>query len=1033
MNKPMLHIFFLMVIAIFHSCEEDNGSGVYSGYPLLDELEIGNEESWYYDKDSTRMIETLPLDVHKVNIEGKDVVIYRPNLSSSQHIRDLLRYTRENKQVKDSSIKTLGNNDYFISGNGSIGSRFHELKENRNDGIDFNWEQSKLLSQLQLRAMHKKDTYETGKQHTLLVEVVNDGDYVDVADISVLLPKQWRLISVASLGTLERGAKKIMPISFFIPSNAKAGRSSSRILLKAPTGTPLAISEIEFKVGPNYNIDVFNVKAPQNVQAGDTIFTTFAIKNEGNTEQKLFLRSRNTIIGNASLTIAPDSIAIVGLYQKTDGQSQSLRVVSTHLEVTNQSNGKKKVAFKSVEVFPTKIGRKDPFFRFPMRASVLYNSYTAKDDHFSTMSFEVSGNGYLDVGKHHYLDFIIRGPRQENLKRFGVSDQYSLLYKNRNVTTVQLGDHPFYTNRLGILGKFGMGFRIDQNVKDWTLSGFYTKPRLYDFNDESVYGFQTKYKVNDSLTAGLSLVRTKRTDPLPNERRGPDMEEQGQIVTVDLAYQNKSTLVEVESAVSATNKHIDVANFFSLRKTLQNFSYSGSLTLTGKEYFGTISNSIQLNNALYYSQRKWNLGIGQNLSRVNQRLNPLFYAAEPYFENYYATLGHRFRKKHYINFRLDRRIREDRLEVKNYHYKEYGLNYGYTFNDNDFSANFYGRLGRTKNLLRDETMYNNTYSHNLNLSYKFAENIRLRGGVNHIYSNRYGNTNANTNFVRYSVGLNYRLNRDLRVNGSFNSGFSPEENYLRRDFINLNVFARIHRNHLMEVRANYFENPGITNRKEILAFAKYTYTFGAPLKKVIDEGGLVGEVVAGSDAINTKGVKIIAAGKTVVTDKNGLFEINNLPTGKNYILVDQSSLQDNVITSSKIPYEVTIESDKKSFLTVRLVKSASVQGRLHVVSQTLNSKNYRLNGFLKLHNQDFTYYTESDASGVFNFHQIVPGTYELTLLRLKENDNLFRSNRSVQLIIEEDTTVETKIDLQMKQRIIKFKNKNIKVGSYEIQ
>jgi hypothetical protein len=50
------------------------------------------------------------------------------------------------------------------------------------------------------------------------------------------------------------------------------------------------------------------------------------------------------------------------------------------------------------------------------------------------------------------------------------------------------------------------------------------------------------------------------------------------------------------------------------------------------------------------------------------------------------------------------------------------------------------------------------------------------------------------------------------------------------------------KNHLFEIRANYFENPGVTNKRELLlAFGTYTYSFGYLLKeKNIRTGGVNG-------------------------------------------------------------------------------------------------------------------------------------------------------------------------------------------------
>jgi hypothetical protein len=243
--------------------------------------------------------------------------------------------------------------------------------------------------------------------------------------------------------------------------------------------------------------------------------------------------------------------------------------------------------------------------------------------------------------------------------------------------------------------------------------------------------------------------------------------------------------------------------------------------------------------------------------------------------------------------------------------------------------------------------------------------------------------------------------------------------------------ANFPKNHQFEIRANYFEYPGVIGNREIFAYGKYTYSFGVPLKKIKEQGGVMGYVIANETDINTEGIKIIAAGKTVMTDRAGRFEIQNLPLGRNYILVEQSTLDQGVITSSKIPYEVIIEENKNIELNIVLVKSAMIKGSIQVVKTERAPMTQGLESFIKLENQDFTYYSESKKNGSFEFHQIVPGTYDITLMRLKKNDNLFYEERTSQVTLTEGAVLDATIFLKLKERKIKFKNKNFKVGNYE--
>lgn len=890
--------------------------------------------------------------------------------------------------------------------------------------------QTDSLNLFNITAMHSTASYETRKQYTLLIAVENLGKDIDKLNLEMLLPEDWSLISLSSLNILKENEHKFIFLSFYIPSNSPQGLAIGTFIIKNNNNFVLQSANISFNIAANYDLNILNIHTSQNVRAGEDIKSTFAIRNNGNITQEINLKSRSELLSDELVRIAPDSTVIVKLSQKTDAKKYSILNLNTGFEAVNTVSGKNYRAYKNVNVFPVKIKQQDTYFRYPIKASLIYSSIT-NNEHYSTTSVELRGNGYLDLDKNHHLNFIIRGPKKLNSRYFGVEDQYSLTYQYKDLTTIYLGDHSYRINRLGFTSRYGMGFRINQEVNDFTLSAFYSKPRLYNYSKNAVYGIKGVYHINDSLSAGVSLSRSKTLRNFYGDTNSVK-EKEGQIVTFDFNYKSKKTNIQAESSTSLFKKQIDVANFIRLSQRIKNFIYTGNYTMAGKNYLGTMYNSQLFSNHLSYIKNKWTVGIGHSLTKVHEKLDPLYFAAQPYSVKYYSNFSYTINKQHRLKFKVDKRIREDQLEPKNYHYKEYGLGYNYHFNSskNSFSANFSGRIGKTQNLLSDYTYYRNTYYHTLNLSYRFENSLSIRTSLNHNYSNRYGNTGNNRNDYRYSAGFNYNLNRDLRIYGNYNSGFSPEKNYLQRDFINAGLLLKINKNHEIELRANYYENPGIVNNKEFMAFGKYTYTFGAPLKKVIEQGGILGNVSSADPSIKIEGIKIIASGKILLTDKDGNFEINNLPLGKNYILIDQSTLEKGVITSEITPYEVIVEEKFKSDLNIKLVKAASIKGEFELDLENIKLKNatYNLQAYIKIHNKDFTYYTETNRKGAFKFQNIVPGTYKLTLLSFKENNKLIDFDDNIKITVNPGVVHDEKFKLKLKERKIKFKNKTFKIG-----
>ena len=982
-------------------------------------------------KEDNQKAKTLKINTDSLVKNKNTITVIKKTTSTNNTSAKPLFINKGNKQENLISGKTPKINDKQISE--SVKSleikKTSDKSKNKTEfeSAVYNTQKTKEPKPFKLRVLRKSDSYQTNNNYTFLLEILNISDEEKQFSLEALMPGGWKVISISDIKSLKENEKKIALISFYIPSNSASGNTKAELLIKSKNNYIMQSLYVDLNVANNYDLEVFNVFAPQQLQAGESIQTRVAIKNKGNVDQEITLNSKNKIEGESTIVIPKDSTIVVDLSQKTDPKANSFRTISTSLDVFSKNSGKTYSAYNTVEVIPTKIKQKDPFFRYPLQASLYYSSFTNQNDHYSSVSAELRGNGYLDLNKDHHLNFIVRGPRKENLRRFSVSDQYSLIYRYKNRTTLHLGDHSHYINKLGFGSRYGMGFRLDHNIEKWTLSAFYSKPRFYSYNSKPLYGAKAEYHVSDSINVGVTVEKsygnTYNYSGFSNENQNI----KGQIITLDYDYRNKGTYINTEVSTSISNKNADYASDLNVSQSFKNFTYNSYLILAGKNYFGNVSNSLQLTNSLNYFKKGLDVGIGHAFSKVNRRLDPLYYTAEPYYENYYATIGYRFGNKHYLRFRFDKRVREDQLDPKDFHYEEYGVNYNFTYTDKLFSGSFGGRFAKTQNKLSQNLEYRNTYSHNASVSYKLFTGFNIRGGLYHNYTNRYGSSGLNTNYVRYNLGFNYNISKHFRINANYNSGFSPEENYKKREYLKLGLFAQINKKHRFEIRANYFENPGAVNDKELLAYGKYTYSFGVALKKVLEQGGVSGNVYATDASINIKGVKVYTAGKTIVTDQNGVFELNNLPLGINYVFVDESSLPLNVVVAVKNPIKMNVEKDKKVSLEISLAKAGNLVGKLNINRSSFNKTN--LEGYIKLENENFTYYTESNTEGSFKFQNIVPGNYTLNVIRFKNNTESLKAPKNLTVEVKNGRITEFNISVKGKERKIKFNNNNFNIAT----
>ena len=881
-------------------------------------------------------------------------------------------------------------------------------------------------SKFEIKPLHKTEAYTAGVRHTLAFEIANQTTASSSLSLKLELPANWKVITQPAVIQINSQEKSFVLYSFSIPANELPGVKKAYLEL---FNEDLSVSErkvVDFNVGVNHNIEVKSLTTPQYTQAGELIEVSFEIKNKGNVNEKVELSSRNTIEGNVTYEIPANSSIVVKVNQKTNAKTFAVQSLLSELKVLNTATNVSKTAYATTKVFPTKIAKKDAFLRYPMEASLYYNNYSNKNTEFSSAYVELRGNGFLDQKQNHYLNFIVRGPNQNHLSRFGINDQYSLVYRNRSNTTVFIGDHVFNINQLGLLGRYGFGARIDQRVKNWALSAFYTKPRLAFTTKEPIFGGKAVYNASEFLKLGLSFSSSKEVPQYYNQQIANTAEGSGTIAVFEADYKDNKTQVHMELATSMNSETTDYASDVTISHQMGNLFYNGSATMAGENYFGTLNNSLRYANSLSYNLSKWSLGVGQGYSKVHERVDTTLYGVRPTFENYYASIGYRFNRKHFVNLRAARRMRKDESVRQSFDYRERGIDYRYKYTGNYLTVNFNGRIAKTQNLISENMQIRDTYGEFLNINYKVTPKLSLRSNASHNRTNRYNINNSVSDYYLFGCAFSLRVNNDLRFGASYNSGFSPEESYRKRDFLNANVLARIGKHHQIEARVNYYMNPNSETQKELFAFVKYTYRFGAPLKKTLKQGGIKGFIKSDDPGINLKGIQIVASGSSVRSSSKGEFELNNLPVGPNYLLIDESTLPLGVVALAQKPIEVDVAEKISTAINITLVKAKQLKGKLIVKNA---NQEYELDGYLKLENNSFTYYIESDKDGNFKFSKMVPGTYKLSLVRLTTESTLeaVSDELTIQTTNEELTTIE--FALKAKDRNIKFKNSNFKIGN----
>lgn len=868
-----------------------------------------------------------------------------------------------------------------------------------------------------------------GKQHTIVLQLENKTNNTLFAQTALNIAAQWDIISNGFKGDITTNQKKMVFISVYVPATTPPGLVEGKVVVLDKQNTIVAEVALQFNVPEVHQLEVQQLSSPTIVMAGETITSTFQINNKGNVAEEVVILTGASEEKKEHRVIEVDSSAVITVKRATDKRYQKVRQENVFLKVYREDAPEDvKRGYAMTTVYPVKMASEDAYFRYPVEASLYYNVFNAHDYQYNSFLVEAKGEGYLDTRKKQYLDFIVRSPNQNTINRFGMNDQYTFQYTYNKEFNVIVGDYSYRANRLGFISRYGFGFKANYTVKDWDVTAFYSSPRLSRIYTESLLGVKVLKQLSNTFNIGVSVSQSKENiwqydAEIPNRSK-----ETGQILVVESNYKNKGTLVEHESSVSFMPEHMATAHDTRIHHKKKNFTYNGNFTITGQNYFGTMRNSLRYANSFRYYKNKWSVGVGQGLSKINRKYNPDYELPEPFYETYFLSAGYKISQKQHTNIRVSNILREDRQEVKTFYYKEYGLDYTYRYMYGGLSLSFNGRLAKTQNLLSNEQVYRTTYANNISGAYQINSTFGLRANLNQNYTNRYGVSGLATNYYNYGVGANINLKGRMQLSAMYNSGFSPEEDYLQRDFITLNFGARVKRAHKFSARLNYYENALSSNDREWFSFLKYTYFFGAPLKRVKWQGAIQGEVKTTNASISVEKIKVKASSEEGFTNAFGHFNLKNLSKGSNFVWIDESSLPQGIVVRQKMPMEVVVNEGKTTRVVLDVMKAAALKGQFKIEETTKGEKAISLEGYLKIEGEGHTYYTESKEDGSFEVKGMVPGDYRVSIISLK-NEKEFKkltSEPHIRLVEEQEQFIE--IALHKKARAIQFKQSNFSIS-----
>ncbi|WP_247234445.1 hypothetical protein [Telluribacter sp. SYSU D00476] len=843
---------------------------------------------------------------------------------------------------------------------------------------------------------------------TLFFDVTNNDAFSINPRANLVLPEGWTIVTRKELSEVKPGETKKIFFTLRPSRNARVG--TGNITLQIMVDQRVVMEEkVWLEIDQVHKVDIMPVVVPDFLREGTSFTCVYLVQNLGNSIEEIQLSSTQGLIsGNQKITLEPyTSYSVKVQYAIPPNLSQKTYLV---VDLIALLMGTEERVQKSqlVEAYPNSTRKSDPYLRFPIEVSGIYNAVSNGGQQSTGSQFDIRGQGYLDFSKQHYLDFVLHGPNQINLPQFGSFDQYSITYSNPQFAVSAL-DYTLQVSNLTEFSRFGRGLQMSYKAGDTELTGFYSQPRFFA-GIKSTYGGKLTYRPTEHFDFNLNII-------------SKNMLVGDQLVTTDIAsistnYQKNSLWVETEAAANTALGKTDVGGFLRLYYSPKWFRFSSNLVYAGKDFYGYYTNSTLISNTLYSKiTRKLMLGAGQNITKVNQSLDLTIYSTLPYYSNYFGEFSYQFSTRDQLRLNYTYREKEDRAAQKQFNYEESVARYSYFHTGKRLYVWLDGEVGRTRNLLAvGDSMVRTTLQNRFMLNYTFFRDLTLGANVEYLQTNRYSALNRTEEFLFYGANALIRLKDYLSFNLYYRNNYALDELTESRNFLNSELILKLNDRHRLSLRGSYAAFPG-ENRleKNWLATARYTLLINAPIKKDKSLGGIYGKLSKVSDE-KISGVIVQMGKETTITDESGSFKFNDLVPGEYYVTLRRSSLKVDEIADIPLPLEVNVKANEITDIQIPITRSASVKGIIEVGvpvqvgSQASERKKESL--VVKLTNNESTFYTETDASGAFSFGEVRSGEWTISVVKTGAWTNDYTidaDSRQISVVAGKDTQVKFRL------------------------
>lgn len=834
--------------------------------------------------------------------------------------------------------------------------------------------------------IEKKDTLLPGSITSIPFTVENKFSVRTSYDLTVETSDP-NIIPILTKGEIEisPAEKTIYLVPVKIASETPHGKYAITLYGSQKSTGEKFSKHFEFIISESRKLSLTSLNAPEFVKAGETITSTFLLKNNGNFTENLILESKNAIIDqNIALILSAGEQKIITVLKKTNPELGKNEMQNIMLSVYSADNPKEnQSAYTSIKIISVKPSDEDIFHRLPAAFSLAFTGMQNRGEFQNGFQGEIYGKGSLDKENKNLIEFHAVTKNPVAFNSFTNYEEYFVSYKRENFF-IHLGDKNYFSSFLTEYARYGRGAEVRYDTEKLSFGGFYNHPRFFrDIQDEFNIYSKIKIAKESEITAGY-LYKIPRKDNSLLSFSGFRFHSDAQLPYLAGKFKlNKSIEISGETSYSKTGKTEGSA--FMLQ-TVANFNkISGNLMYmhSSPEYAGYFNNTNTFNgNIQFQIFNKVNILANYVQDAKNFQRDTLLLAA-PYRKYLQFGIQYRYAQKGSIMIFNGFQRYEDRLIPKEFDYKEQFFRISMEQQLGIFQLNFESQFGKTNNYLLNFSGNSSFYTANIGFE-KFKTSFNIYGS--YAVTSRYQMQNQKQMY--YGVRILSRFSQKTNFSLSYQNNYMPEEYFADRNLFELIFHQQIFPGHEFDLSGRYTLQRGELGNKDFIFSLRYTARLDIPTQKTADYAALYG-TINNLGVKKVDGIRILLGHYLSVTDKSGNFVFKNVIPG-NYVLeIDRSTGDINDIPDIDLPASVTI-SNSENIFNFGLTSASKIQGKIEYSEspkpdfvQMSNKKDNkkRESIMLEISNGNQTYRKIIDVGENFDFTYLRPGEWKVKVYR----------------------------------------------------